>query len=135
MCSGSIIMVKLCHSRCVVPLSQCAFSLPADELSACWVCGVKLTDVLASLRSHSTSKITLSEEFSSHSTFWRHHQGFGVLHHQGFGVLHHQGFGVLHQAVNCNSGSRLGGLFAVSVTAHVLCISSCLVPVHVQISL
>ena len=38
-------------------------------------------------------------------------------------------------SVRCNSGSRLGGRFPVSVTAHVLCISSCLVPAHVQISL
>ena len=30
-------------------------------------------------------------------------------------------------SVRCNSGSRLGGRFLVSVTAHVLCISSCLV--------
>ena len=36
-------------------------------------------------------------------------------------------------SVCCNSGSRLGGCFPVSVTAHVLCISSCLVPAHVQI--
>ena len=51
-----------------------------------------------------------------------------------WGVLHHQGFGVLH-SVRCNSGSQLGGRFPVSATAHVLCISSCLVPAHVQISL
>ena len=38
-------------------------------------------------------------------------------------------------SVRCNSGSRLGGRFPVSVTANVLCISSCLVPAHVQISL
>ena len=36
-------------------------------------------------------------------------------------------------SVRCHSGSRLGGRFPVSVTAHVLCISSCLVPAHVQI--
>ena len=36
-------------------------------------------------------------------------------------------------SVRCNSGSRLGGRFPVSVTAHVLCISRCLVPAHVQI--
>ena len=38
-------------------------------------------------------------------------------------------------SVRCNSGSWLGGRFPVSATAHVLCISSCLVPAHVQISL
>ena len=38
-------------------------------------------------------------------------------------------------SVRCNSRSRLGGRFPVSVTAHVLCISSCSVPAHVQISL
>ena len=38
-------------------------------------------------------------------------------------------------SVRCNSGSRLGGRFPVSVTADVLCISSRLVEVHVQISL
>ena len=36
-------------------------------------------------------------------------------------------------SVRCHSGSRLGGRFPVSVTAHVLCISGCLVPAHVQI--
>ena len=36
-------------------------------------------------------------------------------------------------SVRCHTGSRLGGRFPVSVTAHVLCISSCLVPAHVQI--
>ena len=34
-------------------------------------------------------------------------------------------------SVRCNSGSRLGGRFPVSVTAHVLCISCCSVPAHV----
>ena len=36
-------------------------------------------------------------------------------------------------SVRCHTGSRLGGRFSVSVTAHVLCISGCLVPAHVQI--
>ena len=36
-------------------------------------------------------------------------------------------------SVRCHSGSRLGGCFPVSVTAHVLCIPSCLVPALVQI--
>ena len=36
-------------------------------------------------------------------------------------------------SVRCHSGSRLGERFPVSVTAHALCISSCLVPAHVQI--
>ena len=34
-------------------------------------------------------------------------------------------------SVHCSSGSQLSGHFSVSVTAHVLCISSCLVLVHV----
>ena len=38
-------------------------------------------------------------------------------------------------SVCCNLGSWLGGCFPVSVSAHVLCRSSCLVPAHVQILL
>ena len=93
-----------------------------------------------------------------------HHQGFGVLHHQDSRLwcLAPSRFKALASctmkalvsctikalvsctikalvsctsSVRCNSRSRSGGRFPVSVTAHVLCISSCLVPAQVQISL